>query len=110
MIKSYIIEYLLDKGQYDSICDSEELEKDFANTNYEDMLDFLETESKNIKIITEQNAEYEDNSITYDLIIGKDSHYYSVSVNYSMEYGTYDIYIETLKEVKPIKVTTTVYV
>ena len=112
MIKSYIIKYLLDKGQYDTICDDEELIKDFEKTNYEDMLDFLEAESNNIKIITGQNDEYEweDNSNTYDLIIEKDRHYYSVCVKFFMEYGITDVYIETLKEVKPIKITSTIYV
>lgn len=111
--KKYVLEYLVNNidPKWDVICKLDGCEEDFKASGEDNMKDWLESLIKDIEIIDETNDEYNDlnNSDNYDLIFKSNGIYYSLSIEYSREYGIDTVFYDSLKQVKPVQKIITIY-
>ena len=111
--KNYVLEYLVNNidPKWDVIYKLDGCEEDFKASGEDNMKDWLESLIKDIEIIDEINDEYNDlnNSDNYDLIFKSNGIYYSLSLEYSREYGVDTVFYDSLRQVKPVQKIITVY-
>lgn len=111
--KKYVLEYLVNRqDSLEYINEDEECIDDFESSGADNIDDWLESLIQDIEIVDKVNWEYNDesNSDEFDFIFKINNIYYSVAVLYSREYGTNTVYYETLEQVVPKQVMTTVYI
>lgn len=111
--KDYVLEYLVNKDdpEWDVICELDGCEEDFNASGKANMQDWLESLIKGIEIIDRVNYKYNDenDSDDYDLIFKSNNVYYSLSIEYSYEYGTNTVFYNSLRQVMPVQKTIIVY-
>lgn len=111
--KDYVLEYLVNNSdpEWDVIRELDGCEEDFNASGEDNMQDWLESLIKDIEVIDEINYEYnyENNSDNYDLIFKSNGIYYSLSIEYSREYGIDTVFYDSLTQVEPVQKTITVY-
>ena len=112
-MKKYVLEYLVNKqDSLDYIDEDEDFIYDFEDSGADNIDDWLETLIQDIEVVDKVNWEYNDesNSDEFDFIFKINDKYYSIKVSYSREYGTNNVYYETLEQVIPKQIMTTIYI
>lgn len=109
-IKNYILEYLVNGADsLEYIDDLDGCLADFEASGEDNMQDWLESLINDITVIDEVNHRYDCMADAYNLIFKVNSTYYSVYIEYVNEYGTNEVYYDSLQQVVPKQKTITVY-